>query len=190
MAEQSTSLPSEHVSPEMQRERPKVDYNSVLKDYLKETSPLVGGNAASLQMETEKYKPLQSPGADDKPTSPLSSSCSKDTCSGGIKTEYSDNVSDSGASTEPISESVLEKLRYSPHFDKVKASIMILNVGEPHLKAGDYVRRVCYVPRTGLAEAYLSEDWLPDNAHHHLQKQNKPRKWKQGQQQEDLSQKQ
>ncbi|OJD23107.1 hypothetical protein ACJ73_05539 [Blastomyces percursus] len=159
-------------------------------------------------METEKYKPLQSPGADDspivkdkpttptddrvlvdKPTSPLGSSCGKDTCSGGIKTEDSDNVLDSGASTEPISESVLEKLRYSPHFDKVKASIMILHVGEPHLQAGDYIRRVCYVPRTGLAEAYLPEDWLPDNARHHLQEQNKPRKRKRGQQQEDPSQK-
>ncbi|PGH02603.1 hypothetical protein AJ80_08815 [Polytolypa hystricis UAMH7299] len=152
----------------------------------------------------EQRTPLPTPGADespivkestsnqvlvDKPSSPPGPSCGKDNHGGIIEAEDKDDASDSGASTEPISESVLEKLRYSSDFDKVEASDVILDVGEPLLQAGDLVHHICYKSGECLGEAYLPEGWLPDNARYRLREQNKPRKRKRGQQAEDHSQK-
>ncbi|EDN11155.1 predicted protein [Histoplasma mississippiense (nom. inval.)] len=84
---------------------------------------------------------------------------------GEIEPDSRDNISDSGATTEPLALDEFENLPYWYKAQQVEKSLKICHV-EKVWQKNKHVHRVLYV-----VETYLPDNWLPENARLQLQKQ-------------------
>ncbi|OJD20822.1 hypothetical protein ACJ73_07844 [Blastomyces percursus] len=82
-----------------------------------------------------------------------------------IEPDNRDNISDSGATTQPLADDELENRRYWYEAQQVETSPKICHV-EKIWQKDKYVLRVLYV-----VETYLPDNWLPENARLQLRKQ-------------------
>ncbi|EDN06622.1 predicted protein [Histoplasma mississippiense (nom. inval.)] len=84
---------------------------------------------------------------------------------GEIEPDNRNNISDSGATTEPLAHEELENLPYWYRAQQVGKSLKICHV-EKVWQKNKHVHRVLYV-----VETYLPDNWLPENARLQLRKQ-------------------
>ncbi|EQL29726.1 hypothetical protein BDFG_07715 [Blastomyces dermatitidis ATCC 26199] len=99
---------------------------------------------------------------------------------GEIEPDNRNNISDSGATTEPLAHEELENLPYWYRAQQVGKSLKICHVEKVWHK-NKHVHRVLYV-----VETYLPDNWLPENARLQLRKQEKQRRKKEKQQRKEL----
>ncbi|KKZ66536.1 hypothetical protein EMCG_07739, partial [[Emmonsia] crescens] len=90
---------------------------------------------------------------------------------GGIEPDGRDNISDFGATTEPLAHDELENLPYWYEAQQVEKSLKICHVGDKVWRNNKYVHCVFYV-----VETYLPDNWLPENARLQLRKQEEKQK--------------
>ncbi|EEH39492.1 hypothetical protein PAAG_08761 [Paracoccidioides lutzii Pb01] len=90
---------------------------------------------------------------------------------GGIEPDGWNNISDSGATTEPLAHDELENLPYWYGAQQVEKSLKIYHVGDKVWRNNKYGHHVFYVVGT-----YLPDNWLPENARLQLWKQEEKRK--------------
>ncbi|KAL2368721.1 hypothetical protein BDBG_07321 [Blastomyces gilchristii SLH14081] len=145
-------LPSQHLSPDAQQNSTIPTYRDALGDFLQKV-PSQTHASASFNVPNKRLSV-------DRTSNNLSQH------SGDIEPEDKDNISDSGATTEPLADGVLENLHYRYEAGEVERSPKICHVGEKVLRDSKYVRNVRYV-----VETYLPDNWLPGNARFKLRKQ-------------------
>ncbi|EEH43590.1 uncharacterized protein PADG_08210 [Paracoccidioides brasiliensis Pb18] len=90
---------------------------------------------------------------------------------GGMEPDGRGNISDSGATTEPLAHDELENLPYWYEAQQVEKSLKICHVGDKIWRNNKYVHHVFYV-----VDTYLPDNWLPENARLRLRKQEKKQK--------------
>ncbi|OJD13518.1 hypothetical protein AJ78_06026 [Emergomyces pasteurianus Ep9510] len=97
---------------------------------------------------------------------------------GGVELDGRNNISDSGATTEPLVHDELENLPYWYEAQQVEKSLRICHVGDKVWRNNRYVHRVLYEKET-----YLPDHWLPENARLQLRKGEKQKRTKEKKQQ-------
>ncbi|EDN08059.1 predicted protein [Histoplasma mississippiense (nom. inval.)] len=137
-------LPSECLSPDAQQNSALPTYREVLDDFLQKT-----------QSQTYASAPFNVP---PKRLSVDRTSNNQSQHSGEVEPKDRDNISDSGATTEPLADDMWENHHYRFQVQRVEKSPEIRHVGGKVLRDGKYVRNVLYV-----VEKYLLDKSLPDN---------------------------
>ncbi|OJD09828.1 hypothetical protein ACJ73_10070 [Blastomyces percursus] len=150
--ENPPSLPSQRLSSGAQQNCTLPTYREVLDGFLQKAPS-----------QTYASAPLNVP---SKWLSVDRTSNNQSQHSGDIEPEDRDDISDSGATTEPLAHDEWENCRYQYEVQQVEDSLKICHVGEEVWQKNKYVRRVLYV-----VETYLPDRSLPGNARLKLRKQ-------------------
>ncbi|EDN04469.1 predicted protein [Histoplasma mississippiense (nom. inval.)] len=132
-------------------------YCAVLGDFLEKT-PFQTYASAPLNVPPERLSVDRA--SNNRPQPP-----------GGIEPDGRDNISDSGATTEPLAHDELKNLPYWYEAQQVEKSLKICHVGDKVWRNNKYVHRVLYV-----VETYLPDNCLPENARLRLRKQEEKQK--------------
>ncbi|EAS34313.3 uncharacterized protein CIMG_05337 [Coccidioides immitis RS] len=172
-------LPSQLLSPGAQQPALPA-YCEMLGDFLQK-APFQTNTSRSLNVPPERLSVDRT--SNNRPQPP-----------GGIELDGRDNISDSGATTEPLAHDELENLPYWYEAQQVEKSLRICHVGDKVWRNNKYVHRVLYEKET-----YLPDHWLPENARLQLRKEEqkqrrkgekqKKRKEKKQQRKEEMQQK-